>query len=67
MITFIISKLLQWMYGWGEITYETKCILTCISGLECFVFLVTVTGFCFIDLPDILKERKRKRSKINEY
>lgn len=61
MIVFIFSKLLQWLYGWGEITYETKCILTCISGIECFVFFMAVTGFCFIELPHILKERKRKK------
>lgn len=61
MITFIVSKLLQWMYGWEEITYETKSFLTAISGVECFVFLMAVTGFCFIELPGILKERKRKK------
>lgn len=59
MITFIVSKLLQWMYGWGEITYETKCILTCISGLEYFAFFMTVTVFCFVELPDILKEKRK--------
>lgn len=61
MITFIFSKLLQWIYDWREITYETKCTLTFISSLECFAFFMAVTGFCFIVLPDILKERKRKK------
>jgi hypothetical protein len=61
MIVFIFSKLLQWLYGWGEITYETKRVLTCFSGLECLAFSLVVTGVCFIELPDILKERKRKK------
>ena len=61
MIVFIVSKLLQWMYGWGEITYETKSILTCLSGVECFAFFLAFSGFCFFELPDILKERKRKK------
>lgn len=61
MIVFYVSKLLQWLYGWEGITYETKCMLTFLSGLECFVFSWAVTGFCFIKLPDILKERKRKK------
>lgn len=61
MITFIFSKLLQWLYGWGEFTYETKCILTYVSILECVVFLIAVACFCFVELPDILKERKRKK------
>lgn len=61
MIVFIVSKLLQWLYGWGEITYGTKCILTGLSALECSVFSVVVAAFCFIELPDILKERKRKQ------
>lgn len=60
MITFIFSKLLQWLYGWEEITHETKCILTSISGLECFAFFMAVAGFCFIELPDILREKKEK-------
>lgn len=61
MITFIVSKLLQWMYGWGEFTYETKCVLTFLSALECFVVFAFVIGFCFVELPDILKARKRKK------
>lgn len=66
MIVFIFFKLLQWMYGWGELTHGMKCCLTFLSALECFVFFAVVIGFCFIVLPDILKDRKRKRSKANE-
>jgi hypothetical protein len=61
VIVFLFSKLLQWLYGWEEITYETKCILTCISGLECFVFVMIVSMYCSIELPGILKERKKKK------
>ena len=61
MITFIFSKLLQWLYGWSDVTHETKCILTCISGIECFATVMVISGFCFIELPYILKERKRKK------
>ena len=60
MIVFIVSKLLQWMYGWEEYTYETKCCLTFLSILEFFAFFMVVIGFCPIELPDILEERKRK-------
>jgi hypothetical protein len=61
VIVFLFFKLLQWLYGWGEITHETKCILTCISGLECFVFVMLVSMYCSIELPGILKERKKKK------
>lgn len=61
MITFIVAKLLQWMYGWGEFTEGMKRSLTGISALEFFAFLAFVTGFCVIELPDILKERKIKK------
>ena len=61
MIVFIFSKLLQWLYGWGEFTDGMKRSLTGLSALEFFIFLAVVTGFCFIELPDILKERKRKK------
>lgn len=61
MIVFIFSKLLQWMYGWGEFTYGTKCLLTGLSALEYLVFFWVIVGFCIIELPDILKERKRKK------
>lgn len=61
MIVFIFSKLLQWMYGWGEFTHGTKCFLTGLSAVEFFLFIAAVIGFCVIELPDILKERKRKK------
>ena len=61
MIVFIFSKLVQWLYSWGEFEYDTKCILTFFSGFECFVFFMAVIGFCCFELPDILKERKRKK------
>lgn len=61
MITFIISKLLQWLYGWGEYTYGTKCILTGISAFECSFFVLFIIGFCSVELPDILKAITRKK------
>ena len=64
MITFRVFKLLQWMYGWGEITPGTKTLLTVVSGFELFIVIWASIGFCIINLPEILMEIKR--SKPNE-
>lgn len=32
MIIFTVSKLLQWLYGWSDITQETKYFLTLMGG-----------------------------------
>ena len=61
MIVFIFAKLLQWMYGWGEFTDEMKRLLTGLSTLEIFLFFAAIIGFCIIELPDVLKERKNKK------
>lgn len=61
MIVFFIYKLLNWLYGWGEITTMTKQILTAFSGIECFFEIFGIIGFCVIELPDILAKRKFKR------
>jgi hypothetical protein len=61
MIVFSIYKLLHWLYGWGEITVEIKQILTILSAAECFAETCTVIGFCINNLPDILRERKRRK------
>lgn len=61
MITFILAKLLQWLYGWGELTHDMKCALTLISALECVVSLMVVASFCFVELPGILKEKKKSK------
>ena len=50
----------------GEFTDGMKRSLTGLSALEFFVFFAFVTGFCFIELPDILKERKAKQQTVEK-
>lgn len=61
VITFIVATLIQWLYDWGEWTYDTRCFLTFISTLECVAFFFGTIGFCCVELPDILKDRKKKK------
>ena len=61
MITFLTYKFLHWLYCWGEITTETKQAFTAISAVESFFEIGGIIGFCIINLPDILAERKIKR------
>ena len=60
MIFYGIFKLLQWLYGWGEISDDTRRAMTALSGFEMtVVFLVLIVSF-FVDMPDIIKNWRKK-------
>lgn len=61
MITFLVFKLLLWLYDWGSVTNEIKGVITALSALEFAVFIVAASGFCVTHIPRILQERKRKK------
>jgi hypothetical protein len=60
MIFYCIFKFLQWLYGWGEITDNTRQIMTTLSGYEIVVVLFALIGWGFIELPDIIKNWRKK-------
>lgn len=61
MIVFCLFKLLNWLYCWGEITTNSKQLLTAFSAIECFFEIFGIIGFCAIELPNILAKIKFKR------
>jgi hypothetical protein len=60
MIFYGIFKLLHWLYGWGEISENTKQMMTALSGFEMMLVSLFLIGFCFIELPDIIKKWRKK-------
>lgn len=60
MIFYGIFKLLHWLYGWGEISENTRQMMTSLSGFEmAIVSLVLIVSF-FVELPDIIKKWRKK-------
>lgn len=60
MIFYGIFKLLHWLYGWGELSDNTRQMMTALSGFEmAIVSLVLIVSF-FVELPDIIKNRRKK-------
>ena len=60
MIFYGIFKLLHWLYGWGEITDNTRQIMTALSGFKMGIVAFLLIGFGFIELPDIVKYWRKK-------
>ena len=56
MIFYGIFKLLHWLYGWGEISYGIRQLMTALSGAEMCILI----AWFFIDLPDIIKNWRKK-------
>lgn len=60
MIFYGIFKLLHWLYGWGEITGDTRMLMTALSGFEMgVVSLILIISF-FVEMPDIIKNWRKK-------
>ena len=60
MIAYCIFRFLHWLYGWGEITIETRQIMTGLSGFEmCIVSIVLIVSF-FVELPDMIENWRKK-------
>lgn len=60
MIFYCIFKILHWLYGWGEITDNTRQMMTALSGFEMMVISLVLIVFFFVELPDIIKEWRKK-------
>ncbi|MBR2509580.1 MAG: hypothetical protein IKB71_07510 [Lentisphaeria bacterium] len=60
MIIYGIFRLLHWLYGWGEITIETRKTMTGLSGAEMgIISLVLIVSF-FVELPDMIENWRKK-------
>ena len=60
MIVYGIFKLLYWMYGWGEISYDTRRLMTALSGLEMGTVAFFLIVSFFVELPDIIEKWRKK-------
>ena len=55
-----IFKILNWAYDWGEVTEDTRRMLTFLSGIEMVVVTFLLIGLCSIYLPDIIRSWRKK-------
>ena len=60
MIFWCIFKILNWVYGWGEITDNTRQMMTALSGFEMMIVSVILIVFCFAYLIDIIESLRKK-------
>lgn len=60
MIFYCIFKLLHCLYGWGEITYNTRQMMTALSGFEMMIVSLALIIWSFAELPDIIKNWRKK-------
>lgn len=60
MIFYSIFKLLHWMYGWGEITENTRRMMTALSGFEMIVVSLALIVSFFVVMPDIIEKWRKK-------
>lgn len=60
MIFYCIFKLLHCLYGWEEITDNTRQMMTALSGFEMMIVSLALIIWIFAELPDIIKERRKK-------
>jgi hypothetical protein len=60
MIFYCIFKLLHWLYGWGEITDNIRQMMTALSGFEMGGVAITLIVSFFVEMPDIIKNWRKK-------
>lgn len=60
MIFYGIFKLLQWLYGWGEIADDTRRVMTALSGFEMIAVSLALIVSFFVEMPDIIKNWRKR-------
>jgi uncharacterized membrane protein len=61
MIFYGIFRLLHWLYGWGEITENTREMMTALSGFEMMIFSMVLIVFCSIYIYNIIENRWNRK------
>lgn len=60
MIFYGIFKLLHWLYGWVEISDDTRRMMTALSGFEMGIVSLILIIFFFVEMPDIIKNWRKR-------
>lgn len=60
MIFYCIFKLLRWLYGWGELTENTRRIMTTLSGFEMIMVSFALIIYFVTVMPDIIEKWRKK-------
>jgi hypothetical protein len=60
MIIYGIFKLLHWLYGWGEVSNDTRRLMTALSGFEMGILVLILIVSFFVEMPDIIENWRKK-------